>query len=82
MKTPKELKDLEDWSDKKVLKAVYFLLQRANVSTKFIATDEGLYTGHAVVVSCGDKFFQSRPMPLDWPLQPVGIPDEFKEKLN
>lgn len=68
---------IDKMSDKKVLKTIFELLQRATVSHKLIATDDGLITHEVAVIQCGDKFFASEPTELPWPLRPIEIPKEI-----
>lgn len=75
-------KKLEKWTDEECLENFAKFLDRVGISANFIQTEEGILTHQVLIIQCGDEVVVSDPMPMDWPLQPLPMPDTFKEGFN
>lgn len=84
----KNLKKIEKllikMNDEEVLVSLYAHLgTRIALSFDLIQDkDSGVITGQSLVMMAGEKVIRSQPMPFDWPLQLMPMPDAFKGKLN
>lgn len=73
---------LETWTDEECLEQFSKFLERVGFSTQFIQDDEGLMTHQILTMQCGDKIVVSEPQELEWPLQPLPMPEAFRGKTN
>lgn len=81
-KTP-TIEDMVDtYEDEALLVEFVKFLERIDISTQFIQDSDGLLTHQVLFIKCGDKTTNSDPMQLDWPLQPLPMPEAFKDKVN
>jgi hypothetical protein len=78
--TEKFIKTMNNWTDEECLTAFGTFLERVGVTAQFIQNDEGLLTHQVLVTVCGDKVMTSDPQQLDWPLQPLPMPEALKAK--
>lgn len=75
-------KKIEKWSDEEVLMNFGKFFERVQVKSQFVQNAEGLLTHQIMTMVCGDKILLSEPMELEWPLQPMPMPEAFKDKLH
>jgi len=75
-------KKLEEWDDEKTLENFMKFFDRVDVGTQFIQNDDGLLVAQVVVFRCGEKVVVSDPRELEWPLQPMPVPESFEGRLN
>ncbi len=75
-------KQIEDWNDEQTLFNFSKFLEKVGISSQFIQDDEGLITHQVMTIQCGDKIIVSEPQELEWPLQPLPMPEAFVGKLN
>lgn len=73
---------MEGWSDEDVLRNLVKFFGRVEFSTEFVQNEDGLIIGQTLYMSSGDKMCESEPRALDWPLQPLPMPDAFKDRIN
>lgn len=83
----KKLKKIEKFlktaQDDEVLAALYlFFSTRANMACQYIQKDDGVVYDYVLSIGIDDKIIQSDPISLDWPLQPLPMPEAFKKKAN
>lgn len=71
---------IKTYDDEALLVEFVKFLDRIDVSTQFIQDSDGLLTHQVLFIKCGEKMANSDPMQLDWPLQPLPMPDAFKDK--
>lgn len=65
--------------DAVVLQNTLELLKRVHVSTQFVQDRElPIITHQTITFSSNDKYFTSKPVELDWPLQFMPLPEAFK----
>lgn len=73
---------LDKMSDEECLIAfAMFLATRVSITTEFHQQDD-VITHESLVMCINDKMVQSDPRPLNWPLQPMPMPEAFKGKVN
>jgi len=73
---------LETWSNEECLFNFSKFFERVGLSTEFIQDTEGLIVAQVLVMNVGDKKIVSEPQMLEWPLQPVPLPEDAGVKLN
>lgn len=83
----KKLKKIEKLLDKMtdeecLIAFAMFLATRVSITTEFVQGEEGVITHEALIMCVNDKMVQSDPRPLNWPLQPIPMPEAFKGKVN
>ena len=78
--TEKFTKTMRGWTDEECLTVFAAFLERVNVVPRVLQNDEGLITHQVLVTLCGDKVITSDPVPFDWPLQPLPMPDALKAR--
>lgn len=68
-------------TNEELLEAVATLLSddRVRVGTALLKDEDGLITGTKVLIVCEDCVLEGKPAELSWPLQPLPIPDAFKQ---
>ncbi len=75
-------KKLMEWDDEECLNQFSKFLDRVGISSQFIQNDEGLLTHQLMLITCGEKVIVSEPLALEWPLQPLPMPEAFEGKIN
>lgn len=75
-------KKIAEWSDEECLLNFGKFFERVSVTTQFIQDPQGLLTHQIITMVCGDKILLSEPSELEWPLQPLPMPEAFKDKMN
>ena len=78
--TEKFTKTMRSWTDEECLLAFGAFLERVNVVPRLLQNDDGLITHQVLVTLCGDRAISSDPVPFDWPLQPLPMPDALKSR--
>lgn len=73
-------KGLEKWSDEECLNYFTMFLNRIEVGSGFLQDDNGFFTHEVLQIACGEKMTTSDPMRLDWPLEPVRMPEGMPKK--
>ncbi len=75
---------IEAWSDEDCLFEFSKFFTRVGLSTEFIQDSEGLIVAQVLKMNVGNAVIVSAPQELEWPLQPVPLPDteEVKKRLN
>jgi len=73
---------IEDGTPEEILELFSYFLDDVGVNTQFIQNDDGLIIGQVVIFRCDDKVIVSEPQELEWPLQPLPMPDAMKGNLN
>lgn len=82
MKKIKGEVDIDGLSDYECLELVQKLLTRVSIGVQFIQNEDSLITHEVVQVRAGEHVLLSDPYELDWPLQPLPMPDALKEKAH
>lgn len=75
-------KKIEKWTDEEVLLEFGKFFERVSVKSQFIQNQDGLLTHQIMTMVCGDKILLSEPQELEWPLQPMPMPEAFQGRLN
>lgn len=73
---------IEGWSDVECLQNFMKFFPRVGVGTEFIQDEHGFITAQVLHTQCGLNVVTSPPLPLDWPLEPVAFPEDYKKGLN
>lgn len=72
---------INKWTDEEVLEnLLLFLNDRVQAGVHFVTNDDGLIVGYSTVLVVGDKMVPSEPIVLDWPWQPMPLPEAFNKK--
>jgi len=76
-------KNIETWTDEEVLNQILKFSPRVVFDSEFVQDQEtGMVTHQILIIRSGEKFVMSEPQQLDWPLQPMPVPEAFEGKLN
>lgn len=76
-------KNINTWSNEEVLTQFGKFFDRIQFDSEFIQDEEdGLVTHQVLIIRAGDKMIVSEPQPLEWPLQPLPLPEAFEGRLN
>lgn len=73
---------LTTWSDKEILENFMKFFDRVSVGNTLVQDQNGFYTHQILEVQCGEFQVTSHPQELDWPLEPIVMPDVPKEMIN
>jgi hypothetical protein len=73
---------IEKWTDEEVLFNFSKFFDRVGISTKFVQDEDGLLTHQVLTMICGEKAIMSEPQKLEWPLQPLPMPEAFEGKIH
>lgn len=73
---------LKTWSDHEVLENFSLFCSRIGIANHLIPDQNGFYTHQVLEIQCGDLSMKSAPQELDWPLEPIVMPDVPKEMIN
>jgi len=80
--TPTIEEQMEGWSDVECLTNFMKFFSRVGIGTEFIQDEHGFITAQVLHTQCGLNAVTSPPLPLDWPLEPVAFPEDYKKGLN
>lgn len=80
--TEKIEKAMEEWTDEECLFNFTKFLERVGISCEFVQDDDGIVVAQVMSIHCGSFVVNSEPQALQWPLQPVPLPEELKDQVN
>ena len=75
-------KKIKEWDDTETLENFMKFFDRVDIATQFVQNDDGLLVAQVLVFKSGDKIVISDPSELEWPLQPMPIPESFEGRLD
>lgn len=78
----KLINKIKEGSGEEVLELFSLFLDDVSTTTQFLQNEDGLLTGQVVIFRCEDKVIISDPQELEWPLQPMPMPEALKGGLN
>lgn len=81
-KTPNINELMDGWTDKECLQNFCAFMPRVGVSAEHVQDEYGFITHQVLNIRCGDNLVSSPPLELDWPLEPVVFPEEYKSKRH
>lgn len=73
---------MQEWDDEECLKNFLRFIPRIGIGTEFVQNDVGMITHQVLKIVCGEFTFTSHPRQLEWPLEPVALPEDFEGTVN